>query len=716
MNLLLNNNNLLKDINNIILYNDNNIDIKKIIIDILDINNNNIIFNNLLLHNNIDNITDYIDNEFIDIFNNNINKILKKYIDPKDHFMLIFEKINKLEILLNIYNYNYCITNKITKNISFIKMTLFLIYINKVIKNEKILNKWLIKILKNDSNILKYWNFFNEEINTIINNINNINNIIPITDFDNIVKFKNLFCDKILNNFNIDDVNNTTVLKKKIILFDEFLQLHKIKLIDYLDILDIKFKLLLIPNLNILFKKIIINDEIIKILNILFKLDNNISNNKNNMINEYKIKYKEELSRIILDYLDILKNYYIKNNNFNNSKIFLNFIKQCNIFVKILNIIDVSELIINKLNEILNISGFIEYILYGFEILINDNNNIINIINIIIYLKNKNILIYKYLYHLKSRIYNNIIKCSLTNDIITKECNYNKYLIDKLNIDKNLNILNDIINFNNELKDNFNKNDNLKTIKIKYNDLLTNTIINKDYNNKCFYYITNNLNIKYTTENIINYIPKELQYYLNVGITYFNNIIETKKLYYNYDYSSIKLKYNNHFILCNIIHSAILFSYEYFTNLNGKCYKNDIIDYLKVNNKQKFEYYYNQLISYKILSINNNELLYINNINDDIIININNIDEKIIKKEEDNNILLNRNIIIECYIVKILKKYYIIYKNFIKYDIIYNDLQEQIKHLFILDDKELFNKILNKLNDNDYIEKNNDINSYKYVI
>ena len=218
---------------------------------------------------------------------------------------------------------------------------------------------------------------------------------------------------------------------------------------------------------------------------------------------------------------------------------------------------------------------------------------------------------------------------------------------------------------------------------------------------------------------IIEKIPVELQLYCNIGTKYYDINKLTKKISLNVLESGVLLQYNNFNINCNLLHASILFTISKM--ISDNIINNNMVNYIKnvliVKNNNIFNDHLKQLINSGIV-IDDNDKLSINNIDKDI--NLVNIPDKniIIKVDKNiiNNIELNRETIIDCYIIKILKESFIINnKLYIDKNNLFEKLVIKLNNIFILDNIDLFNKRLNKLIDNIYIEKHTSNDSYIYI-
>ena len=174
---IIHNNNILEDINNIIIHKHNNLDINDFISTIIN-NNNNIKWfeyyielyinrskldiNNLLL--NIKNNMEKIINPLC-TRDSSLDKAIPSTNNNIDHFIIIHNNIININEILNIYNYDYNIvynipiytTNTFSDNFKIIKIYLYMIYIMLIKDNKEIIKRWMIGLIKKQTNYIKYW-------------------------------------------------------------------------------------------------------------------------------------------------------------------------------------------------------------------------------------------------------------------------------------------------------------------------------------------------------------------------------------------------------------------------------------------------------------------------------------------------------------------------------------------------------------------------------
>jgi len=724
MNYLLNNSSQLVDINNIIKYNNkNNFDINNIISDVF-MKNRIFSWNEYYLDlykNKKDLDINVIINKIIDI----IDEIVKSN-DDIDHFINIYNNINNMNKILNLYNYDYIIDNKLFKyvtntyseNIQIIKIIIYLSYINKLNDKQIIIKKWILGLIKKQTNYVKYWNILMNEILIIktytqidsTNYNDNVKNILISSKniYDN---FYNTVCDLMLNyieNIIKDEKNKIIYILSYINHFKDFIEKYKEIIDDMMEMLYIKIKLRILLKLDKILSVIQIK-QIDNIINILLFIYDNYNNDK----------ISTKLSKISIKYLELVINNFINTNKYDykTPKLFLDIITQFNIINKI-NIIDNNfikkinkEVILtNNINKLLMQDNLINYILFGLDYYIDNHkiDNLQGLINIMRLYPNKDILFLNYLTHYKTRIFNKIKVSKISLDYLDKEISITNYMINICDIH---NFKKDLIKFNDEMKDVIKYKNELKQLNIDYND------INKKYEkidkkidlDKCNYFVINKPDLN---QIIIENIPIELQLYCNVGLKYFDTSILTKKLSLNLLDSGIILSFNEFNISCNLLHASILFAINNDNSLNL------IKTKLNVKKHDIFDEHIKQLIDNKLITINDDNII-INQIYNDInIINFNIISNNITQNidKNDNNIELNRSTIIDCYIIKILKEYYILDKTkYIFKKDLFNELVKKLNDIIIIDDMDLFNNRLNRLIDNVYIDKHKTDDSFIYI-
>ena len=514
-----------------------------------------------------------------------------------------------------------------------------------------------------------------------------------------------------INNIDVNNYKNKiiyiTVLIKN---FNDFIEKYNEEFNNFYYALSINFKIKIISILDKLLNKLYFKniDDLYFIFDFLH----------NNYINDI---ISNDLQKLAINYNSIIINKYsnIENSDYKKPDLFINLINQFNIVNKLhpINNIFVNKILSNNdliinINKMLLQDEFLKYILYGLDYYISNVKDIKDIDGLMKFFKlypNKDIFINNYLKYYKSRIFNNIKLCKISYDYIKKELYLANIIIDVCDI---YNLKKDLINFNKEIKYYFDNKNIINNLKVNYNDInnkYSNIDKNIDMTISNFLLFDNNNDINVIFENI----PVELQLYCNVGVKYFDTYILTKKISIDILKSSIILQFNNYDIICNLLHASILFS------ITDNIKLNDIIIKLNVKNNDIFNEHINNLKNNNIISIDENNIVVINNINNDInVFNDINVIKKIDNnKQEINNIESNREAIYDCYIIKILKEFYNIdNKKYIHYDEILSKLKIKLNNILVIDNNDLFEKRLNKLIDNIFIEKNNTDNSYIYIV
>ena len=403
----------------------------------------------------IDEFTSFI-SRFLSITNNNIsnnyNSLLK--ICKKSKYIILCDAIYREDSFLltkKLFNCN-------NKN--------YIFYYNKYKKcHNKIINNYLFnKEFNINNNIISFLNKFN-----INNQINNNDNIIICSDSVKICKliydyFINLYKNQkeyfiiiTKDNYNkeiINDCNNT--FKNKCVIFSP-------KITYGIDI-QIKYN-----NIYCIYKGKSINSYLM-----MQQLSRSRNCNNINILSLFKDK---KISKKILSF-NLFKDIYLKHiKHIKKDKKLNNLLKNNNIINYIDVILNMNEKINKKYNDYMD---FIEIIIYNkyYEYLTR-NNKLISL---------------KFICEYQGYKFNNYKLDNLTNDniLINNENNdnYINIILNELNLNKNYNSLNNIINNDNISNDIKNKYINIKNEL----DEILNKKINKNRIIKSKYLFTNNFN------------------------------------------------------------------------------------------------------------------------------------------------------------------------------------------------------------------------------